>query len=97
MARADIIELCVRWYIAHRPSYLDLIEMMAERDVKVAHYAAISEPNPRVGGLSHGLLADWRPTDANGGRHRPLTAPISSGSVTVARIPVKVKYNYSGN
>src|SRR5882672_7599056 len=30
---ADIIELCVRWYI----SYRDLVEMMAERGVQVAH------------------------------------------------------------
>jgi transposase-like protein len=28
---ADIIELCVRWYITHRLSYRDLVEMMAER------------------------------------------------------------------
>jgi transposase-like protein len=34
---ADIIELCVRWYISFRLSYRDLVEMMAERGVKVAH------------------------------------------------------------
>jgi hypothetical protein len=34
---ADIIELCVRWYISYRLSYRDLVEMMAERGVKVAH------------------------------------------------------------
>jgi transposase-like protein len=34
---ADIIELCVRWYITYRLSYRDLVEMMAERGVKVAH------------------------------------------------------------
>ena len=33
---ADIIELCVRWYITYRLSYRDLVEMMAERGVKVA-------------------------------------------------------------
>jgi len=33
----DIIELCVRWYITYRLSYRDLVEMMAERGVKVAH------------------------------------------------------------
>jgi transposase-like protein len=26
---ADIIELCVRWYISYRLSYRDLVEMMA--------------------------------------------------------------------
>jgi transposase-like protein len=33
----DIIELCVRWYITYRLSYRDLVEMMAERGIKVAH------------------------------------------------------------
>src|SRR5471032_1501765 len=34
---ADIIELCVRWYATYRLSYRDLVEMMAERGVEVAH------------------------------------------------------------
>jgi transposase-like protein len=33
---ADIIELCVRWYITYRLSYRDLVEMMAERGIQVA-------------------------------------------------------------
>src|ERR1700691_2516064 len=34
---AEIIELCVRWYITYRLSYRDLVEMMAERGIAVAH------------------------------------------------------------
>ena len=34
---ADIILLCVRWYISYRLTYRDLVEMMAERGVRVAH------------------------------------------------------------
>ena len=34
---ADVIELCVRWYITYRLSYRDLVELMAERGIKVAH------------------------------------------------------------
>ncbi len=34
---ADIIQLCVRWYITYRLSYRDLVELMAERGVSVAH------------------------------------------------------------
>jgi transposase-like protein len=34
---ADIIQLCVRWYISYRLSYRDLVEMMAERGIEVAH------------------------------------------------------------
>jgi transposase-like protein len=33
---AEIIELCVRWYITYRLSYRDLVEMMAERGIQVA-------------------------------------------------------------
>ena len=34
---AEVIELCVRWYITYRLSYRDLAEIMAERGVQVAH------------------------------------------------------------
>lgn len=34
---ADIIQHCVRWYVTQRLSYWDLVEIMAERGVKVAH------------------------------------------------------------
>lgn len=35
--QAEIIELCVRWYITYRLSYRDLVAMMAERGVHVSH------------------------------------------------------------
>ena len=34
---ADVIELCVRWYITYRLSYRDLVEMLAERGIQVEH------------------------------------------------------------
>ena len=34
---AQIIELCVRWYVTYRLSYRDLVSMMAERGVAVSH------------------------------------------------------------
>ena len=34
---ADIIEVCVRWYITYRLSYRDLVAMMAERGVEISH------------------------------------------------------------
>jgi transposase-like protein len=34
---AEIIELCVRWYITYRLSYRDLVAMMAERGLAVSH------------------------------------------------------------
>jgi hypothetical protein len=35
--QAEDIEQCVRWYITYRPSYRDLVAMMAERGVHVSH------------------------------------------------------------
>jgi len=34
---AEIIELCVRWYITYRLNYRDLVAMMAERGISVSH------------------------------------------------------------
>jgi transposase-like protein len=34
---AEIIELCVRWYITYRLSDRDLVAMMAERGIVVSH------------------------------------------------------------
>src|SRR5258705_5185726 len=33
----EIITLCVRWYVTYKLSYRDLVEMMAERHLEVAH------------------------------------------------------------
>ena len=33
----EIIVLCVRWYISYRLSYRDLVEIMAERGLSIAH------------------------------------------------------------
>ena len=62
---AEIIELCVRWYISYRLSYRDLLEMMAERGVKVAHTTMESlcqvrgiAASPQA--LFRKALASWR-------------------------------------
>jgi DDE domain len=34
---AEIIELCVRWYISYRLSCRDLVELMADRGIAVSH------------------------------------------------------------
>jgi transposase-like protein len=33
----DVIILCVRWYLRFKLSLLDLVEMMAERGLSLAH------------------------------------------------------------
>ena len=54
---AEIIELCVRWYITYRLSYRDLVGMMAERGVVVAHSTMGATPptrtvKPAISGIS---------------------------------------------
>ena len=34
---AEIIVLCVRWYVTYRLSYRDLVAMMAERGAEMSH------------------------------------------------------------
>jgi transposase-like protein len=34
---AEVIELCVRWYISYRLSYRDLVELMADRRLALSH------------------------------------------------------------
>jgi transposase-like protein len=33
----EVIVLCVRWYLCFKLSYRDLVEMMAERNLVLAH------------------------------------------------------------
>ena len=33
----EVILLCVRWYLTYQLSYRDLVEMMDERGLKIAH------------------------------------------------------------
>ena len=35
----EIIVLCVRWYLRYKLSFRDLVEMMAERGLSLAHTA----------------------------------------------------------
>jgi hypothetical protein len=64
---ADIIELCVRWYITYRLSYRDLVEMMAERGIAVAHTTVlrwvtryIPEFEKRWNRFSKAVGTSWR-------------------------------------
>ena len=38
----EIIVLCVRWYLRYKLSFRDLVEMMAERGLSLAHTTDIA-------------------------------------------------------
>ena len=37
----QIIILCVRWYVSYKLGYRDLVQMMAERGVELAHITVL--------------------------------------------------------
>ena len=53
----EIIILCVRWYLRFKLSFRDLVEMMAERGIALAHttimrWIARYVPNSKSGGTA---------------------------------------------
>ena len=77
---AEIIELCVRWYITYRLSYRDLVAMMAERGVEVSHTTImrwvlryVPEYEQRWARYARPVDASWRVDETSvsvrGGKH----------------------------
>src|SRR5271166_3922253 len=50
----EIIVLCVRWYLRFKLSFRDLVEMMAERGLSLAHDQHDRCAERRVGSVRHG-------------------------------------------
>jgi transposase-like protein len=40
----EVILLCVRWYLRYKLSLRDLVEMMAERGLELAHTTIMARP-----------------------------------------------------
>jgi putative intracellular protease/amidase len=78
MREAEIILLCVRWYLRYSLSYRDLEEMMQERGLHVDHttiyrwvqHKALEflKQNKVVGAICHGVLVLARTIDPETGR-----------------------------
>src|SRR6266446_6499934 len=77
---AEIIELCVRWYITYRLSYRDLVAMMAERGIAVSHTTIhrwviryVPEYERRWSRFARAPGSSWRmdetAVNVRGGRH----------------------------
>jgi hypothetical protein len=78
---AEIIELCVRWYISYRLSYRDLVELMADRGVAVSHTTIIwwviryvPEFEKRWNRFARPVGRSWR--------WMRLTSPFVAGGIT---------------
>src|SRR3984957_6547970 len=78
----EIIVLCVRWYLRHKLSFRDLVEMMAERGLSLAHTTIMRwiqhyAPNSRnAGTASLGQL------DGPGASTRPTSKSKDAGPIS---------------
>src|SRR2546422_11459251 len=76
----EVIILCVRWYLRFKLSLRDLVEMMAERGLSMAHttimrWCSATPPNSRNAGT--GLP---RRSAAHGGSTGPTPSSAGSGA-----------------
>ena len=79
---AEIIELCVRWYISYRLSYRDLVELMADRGIAVSHTTImrwviryVPEFEKRWNRFARPVGRSWR-VDETYLSSRPLALPV---------------------
>jgi hypothetical protein len=83
--RAEIIVLCVRWYLGYKLSYRDLAEMMAERGVSVAPSTNFcSRSNSPQSSRSAGIGSH-----ARSAAHRAFYRPNSPASPTTGIIRLR--------
>jgi hypothetical protein len=73
----EIIVLCVRWYLRYKLSYRDLVEMMAERGLPIAHttilrwFSGTRQSSTSAGAASRQLSWPSKPTGTRTGRRAP--------------------------
>ena len=82
---AEIIELCVRWYITYRLSYRDLVAMMAKRGLAVSHTTIlrwviryVPEFEKRWNRWARQVNSSWRADET-------YTACGANGTTSIAR------------
>jgi len=59
---ADIVVLCVRWYLSFKLSYRDLVSMMSERGIVLAHTTIlrwVQHYTPEFESAGSGTPARW--------------------------------------
>lgn len=79
----DVIILCVRWYLRYKLSLRDLVEMMAERGLSLAHTTILRWCGALRRSSSNGGTALAGPPASRGVSTRPTCAV--SGSIFIGR------------
>src|SRR5450432_3560424 len=82
----EIIILCVRWYLRYKLSFRDLVEMMAERGLSLAHTTImrwiqryVPEFERRWNRFARPVGRSWRVDEEDGLSRRRLLSALSSG------------------
>jgi transposase-like protein len=89
----EIIILCVRWYLRFKLSFLDLVEMMAERGLPLAHTTIMRW----VRHYAPEFERRWnRFARRAGGWMRPTSRSGANGSIFTGRLIVKGERWISG-
>jgi transposase-like protein len=57
----EIIILCARWYVTYKLSYRDLVNMMAERGIEVAHTTIVRWGQRYVPAFEKGIMSNLTP------------------------------------
>jgi transposase-like protein len=75
----EVIVLCVRWYLRFKPSFLDLIEMMAERGLSLAHTTIMRWVQNFAPEFVHRWNRFVRQQAIPGALMRPISRSVASG------------------
>ena len=78
----EIIVLCVRWYLRYKLSFRDLVEMMAERGLSVAHTTIMRSFNTMRPNSRNAGTASLGQLDGPGASTRPTSKSKAAGPIS---------------
>jgi hypothetical protein len=93
----EVIILCVRWYLRFKLSLRDLVEMMAERGLSLAHTTIMRWLQESIHRSLRSAGADM-PLQlvGRGVLTRHTSRSEASGVISIARLTVRVRQSTSG-
>src|ERR1700681_1771332 len=78
----EIIVLCVRWYLRYKLSFRDLVEMMAERGLSLAHTTIIVGSNAMSRNSKGAGTASLARLGCRGALTKPTSKSKAAGSIS---------------
>ena len=83
---AEIVVLCVRWYLSFKLSYRDLVSMMSERGIRLSHTTILRwvqyytpEFEKRWQRYARRVCGSWRMDETYGQSARRMGLPLPCG------------------